>query len=298
MRRRLLSVLGFAIVTALVASTLAYRAIAARSAGPGPSRQLVAVAARDLNVGALVQSFDIELVEWPGPVSSHWIASKDELVGRGLVANVYKGEPFLDSRIAAKGAGAGLAAIIPAGMRAVAVRVDEVVGVSGFVLPGMRVDVLATGALPGQSSTVTRTILQNIDVLSAGQNLERDQQGRPSPVQVVNLLVTPDQAEALSLAAGQTKVQLVLRNPTDTAVVQTAGISNGRLLGMETPRPAPTPAPRAASPRPAPVRAAAPAPPKHETVSVPVTVDVITGVKKDSVVVGHTTSEQLVEVSK
>ena len=117
-------------------------------------------------------------------------------------------------------------------MRAVAVNVDEVVGVSGFVLPGMRVDILSSGTPPGQTNNnmITRTILQNIEVLSAGQNLERDAQGRPASVQVVNLLVTPEDAEKLSLASGQMKVQLVLRNPLDTGTVKMAGVSSAHLL--------------------------------------------------------------------
>ena len=291
MRRRLLIVIAIAIVIAFGASTAAYRAIAARASAeppPAPSR-LIPVAARNLQVGALLQAGDIEMKEWPGAPDAQWAATREEIAGRGLIANVYKGEPFPESRLAPRGSGAGLAAIIPPGMRAVAVKVDEVVGVSGFVLPGMRVDVLSTGALPGQQSIVTRTVLQNIDVLSAGQNLERDIQGRPAAVQVVNLLVTPEQAETLSLAAGQTKVQLVLRNPADVALVKTPGISNERLLGSAPVR-APRPSVRPAAPAPPP----APAAPQAVAVSEPLTVDVITGVKKDSMVVGQTTRMRMV----
>ena len=108
-------------------------------------------------------------------------------------------------------------------MRACAVRVDEVVGVAGFVIPGMRVDVLVSGNPPGEGANegvVTETILQNIQVLSAGTDIQRDQEGKPLQVQVVNLLVTPEQAELLSLASNSLKIQLVLRNPLDTQMTK------------------------------------------------------------------------------
>ena len=288
MQRRLITVLIFALTGALAASTLVYRVIAARPASTRAAGPVVVVASRDLAVGALVQDSDVTAAEWNGAVDPHWIVRREDVVGRGLTANVNRGEPFPENRVAPRGAGAGLAAIIPPGMRAVAVKVDEVVGVSGFVLPGMRVDVLTSGSLPGQASTVTRTILQNVEVLSAGQNLERDAQGKPASVQVVNLLVAPRDAEKLSLAAGQMKVQLVLRNPLDNGFVATSGVSSSSLLAD-----APPPAPER---RPSPVRAAAPKPaapaPAAEMVPVPVTVEVIQNGKRDAIVVGHVLREK------
>ena len=232
MRRRLITVLLFAVVAALAASTVLYRVLSARTQVPTPQAVMVPVATRDLNVGSLVEASDIRAVAWSGPISPSWIARREAIVGRGVTANINKNEPFSENRLAPKGAGAGLAAVIPAGMRAVAVKVDQVVGVSGFVQPGMRVDVLASGTPPGTATqgTITRTILQNIQVLSAGQNFERDMQGKAAAVEVVNLLVSPSQAEALSLAGAQTKIQLVLRNLLDTGTVATAGISTSQLL--------------------------------------------------------------------
>ena len=129
-----------------------------------------------------------------------------------------------------------MAATIPMGMRAVALRVNEVVGLAGFVLPGMRVDVLMAGVTPNQdqsrSGTLCRTILQNIEVLSAGQKIEKNNDGKPESAQVVNLLVTPDQAEILNLASSETKVQLVLRNPLDTKSEATKGTSIAQLFGV------------------------------------------------------------------
>lgn len=248
----------------------------------------------------------MRLTEWNGALDPQWAVRREDVVGRGLTANVNRGEPFPGNRLAPRGAGAGLAAIIPPGMRAVAVKVDEVVGVSGFVLPGMRVDILSSGTPPGQTNNnmVTRTILQNIEVLSAGQNLERDAQGRPAAVQVVNLLVTPEDAEKLSLASGQMKVQLVLRNPLDTGTVKMAGVSSAHLLldgtGGDAPPPRRTTAMRpAAAPAAKPATAAPPAAAPPERVAVPVTVEVIQSGKRDAVVVGHVLREKTAqEVTK
>ena len=117
-------------------------------------------------------------------------------------------------------------------MRAVAIRVNEIVGVAGFVVPGMRVDVLISGSPPGAAALggVTKTLLQNLEVLSAGQNFQKDAEGKPVSVQVVNLLVTPEQAEMLSLASTQTTIQLVLRNPLDNDVAKTTGSAVSQLF--------------------------------------------------------------------
>lgn len=178
----------------------------------------------------------------------------------------------MDSRLAIAGAGGGLAATIPPGMRAVAVKVNDIVGVAGFVVPGMRVDVVITGTPGGQRSnspdTQARTILQNIEVLSAGQNYQKDAEGKPATVQVVNLLVTPEQAETLSLASNETRLQLILRNPLDTKPTEPPGTAMAALFGGTAPKPAePAPAPRRSRPRP-PVVAAKAAPAPERTVSV------------------------------
>jgi len=163
--------------------------------------------------------------DWTGAVPEGSLQKKEDIVGRGVISPIIGGEPVAESRLAPKGGGAGLAALIPKGMRAVAVRTNEIVGVAGFVVPGMRVDVLISGNPPGAATLggVTRTLLQNVEVLSAGQNFQKDAEGKPVSVQVVNLLVTPEQAERLSLASTQTTIQLVLRNPLDTEMAKTGG---------------------------------------------------------------------------
>jgi pilus assembly protein CpaB len=227
------------------------------------------------------------------------VQKAENAVGRGVVSKLYQGEPILEGRLAATGSGGGLAAIIPPGMRACAVKVNEVVGVAGFVLPGMRVDVLVAGSPTGSYNTASakvKTLLQNIEVLSAGTNFQRDNEGKPVQVQVVNLLVTPEQAELLSLASNEMKIQLVLRNPLDRQMAQPPGVEMARLLGGSAPaRPAvarkapPSAVHTAPIPEPAtepkPAVTTAPKPPVH-------TVQVINGNKRSNETFPETGAQQ------
>jgi pilus assembly protein CpaB len=226
----------------------------------------------------------LKVAEWGGKAPTGALGKPEDAIGRGVVEPIVEGEPVVESRLAARGAGAGLAAIIPPGMRAVAVRVNDVVGVAGFLSPGMKVDVLIAGNPPNQSAqalgTQTKTLLQNIEVLSAGQNIQKDAEGKPVSVPVVNMLVTPEQAEILSLASNETRIQLVLRNPTDKEVSKTKGTSIANLFGApEAPaKPAwkPVVAKKVVAPPPPPPM------PVTEKVVIPITVEVIHGsTKKD-----------------
>jgi pilus assembly protein CpaB len=263
MYRRLIFVLIFAIVIAGVSSVVLYQVvIAAVQKQPKSQGSKLLVAARDLAIGELIREADVKEINWNGELPAAAISRLDAVAGRGAVAPIYAGEPIVEGRLALRGAGAGLAATIPVGKRAVALRVNEVVGLAGFVMPGMRVDVLVAGNAPGSanpmSGTLSRTVLQNIEVLSAGQNIEKNVNGKPEAAQVVNLLVTPEQAETLSLAGSETKVQLVLRNPLDTQEKSTPGTSVARLFGQpEQPLVAPK---SSLAPRPRLVVAAKPAP--------------------------------------
>jgi len=236
MNRRLTVILLIAFVIAIVCSYLVYRVVGDRiGAGRQKSTQVVAAAA-DIKLGTVLRKVDLTTVDIVGAAPQGAILKPADAIGRGVISNIYKGEPILETRLAPKGSGGGLAATIPDGMRACAVKVDEVVGVAGFVTPGMRVDVLISGNPPGTQNNSTqawqvRTLLQNIEVLSAGTDIQRDAEGKPKQVQVVNLLVTPEQAEALSLASNQTKIQLVLRNPLDTKLAKTAGTDLEQLYG-------------------------------------------------------------------
>jgi pilus assembly protein CpaB len=226
-----------------------------------PSVGLV-VAARDLPAGTLIQNADLRTVAWFGTPPAGAILTPDALRNRAVASSIYAGELVTDNRLAPIGSGGGLAATIPPGMRACAVKVNEVVGLAGFVVPGMRVDVLITGLPPGGNALdgpKVRTLLQNIQVLSAGENFQKDREGKPEQAQVVNLLVTPAQAEILSLASNETHIQLVLRNPMDTQVSGLPGMIMSDLFGGAR---APEPVPRVRSvigslamPSPAPVPA-------------------------------------------
>jgi pilus assembly protein CpaB len=155
-------------------------------------------------------------------------------------------------------------------MRACAVKVNDVVGVAGFAVPGMRVDVLVSGSAPGGASNVrAKTLLQNIRVLSAGTNFQRDNEGKPVQVQVVNLLVTPEQAEILSLASNETKIQLVLRNPLDNQMAKPPGIAMASLFGDPPPPLLPAVIRRPSAP-PVPVRVDPPVAPRPEMHSIQV----------------------------
>ncbi len=241
MNRRLTTILFLAFVVAAISSYAVYR-VAGKQMRPAPQARTtrIVVPSRDLEIGTLIRDVDLTTAEWIGAPPKGTLTSKDAAIGRGVVSEIYQGEPIVDSRLAPAGSGGGMAATIRPGMRACAVRVNDVVGVGGFVLPGMRVDVLISGVRPGAAQAEgpkVRTLLQNIEVLSAGNNIQKDNQGKPVQVPVVNLLVTPQQAELLSLAGNETKIQLVLRNPLDTDTAKTSGIAMSNLFSEGAPAP-------------------------------------------------------------
>lgn len=275
MNRRFASVLLFSLLVAAVASSIVYyfvvRNVEAASHQTVKSRKLL-LAARTLEVGTLIRDADVHLVETDEAASATAINDPKQAIGRGVIATIFEGEPIANGRLAPVGAGAGLAAMIPAGQRAVALKVDEVVGLAGFVVPGMRVDVIVSARDSDTSRNVlSRTVLQNIQVLSAGQKIEKTAEGKPQDAQVVNLLVSPDEAEVLSLASSEAKVQLVLRNPLDTDRAITRGTSLAQIFGHELP--AGPAAQRMSVPVKAKVKAAVPPPPVDS-------VEVFSGTKK------------------
>jgi pilus assembly protein CpaB len=256
MNKRLLLILLSAFIVASACSYLVYRVVAARiESAKGPKATRVVVAASDIKLGSVLRDIDLTTADMSGAVPKGAILNPKEAVGRGVLTSLSENEPILESRLAAPGSGGGLAATISPGMRACAVKVDDVVGVAGFVTAGMRVDVLISGNPPGEASqgTRVRTLLQNIQVLSAGTDIQKDEEGKAKQVQVVNLLVTPEQAESLSLASAQTHIQLVLRNPLDTQIGQPPGTAVANLFGDKNeapPRPRVVSAPRPAAPAP------------------------------------------------
>jgi len=249
------------IVLALVVSAVFYQ-VSARAAHNRPKvvefRDLV-TAAQPLPVGATVRREELKLAKVPGDLFPHGGFSKvEEVIDRPVVSNILLDEPVLEGRLAARGSGSGLAPIIPLGMRAVSVRVNDVVGVAGFVLPGMRVDVLVTGRPPNFNGTITTTALQNIVVLSAGQTLQPESRGQAINTPVVTLLVTPEQAETLTLAGNEGHIQLVLRNGADQVTEKTTGRETAELYGFRKNKIEPSEtAAKPARPRAAPAHAAA-----------------------------------------
>lgn len=236
MDRRFLTVLAVSLVFALVVSALFYSMTSKAGSQPKKAEAIelrdVVVAARPLPVGQTVKAADVKVVKIPAQAFPKGGFSKPEdVLDRPVVANILAEEPILEGRLAQRGSGVGLAPVIPVGMRAVTVRVNDVVGVAGFVLPGMRVDVLITGHPPGNNTTVTKTILQNILVLSAGKTLQTDSSGKPVDAPNVTLLVSPQQAELLTLAGNEGRIQLVLRNGGDQNIEKTAGLSLAALYG-------------------------------------------------------------------
>jgi pilus assembly protein CpaB len=291
-KQRLVIVLLFALVIAGAASALLYRLISSQLTANRTATTQVVVASRNLSSGELIKEGDVKMAEFAGTPPLGTLVSVDKAINRGVVEPIFQGEAVVDSRLAAPGAGAGLASTIPQGMRAVAVRVNDIVGVAGFVTPGSKVDILIAGVPPGgngNAGTVTKTLLQNMTVLSAGQNIQKDAEGKPVSVPVVNVLVTPEQAEILSLASNDARIQLVLRNPTDQEEAKPPGTALAYLFsglkpppdaskgdgskagagkaGRQVRKPAPPPPP---PPKPEPEKVAPP----------PITVEVIHGSRR------------------
>ncbi len=232
--------LGFGVAAAYLA--LAYiRQQTTPLLSAEPPKGRVVLALRDMPVGSIVTERDVQTIEWPGEVMPPgFLGSVEEAVGRGVITSVKVNEPLLEGKLAPKGSGGGLPMIINDGMRALSVRVDEVVGVAGFVIPGTRVDVLLT-MNRGEGGSTTRVILQNIQALAAGQSIQTDAEGKPQSVTVITVLVSPEDAETLALAANQGRIQMALRNTLDTTTVVTQGVQASNLLRV---------GPRASRPRP------------------------------------------------
>jgi pilus assembly protein CpaB len=290
MDRRFLTVLGVSLLFALVISSVFYqmtaRAGSPKKAEPTDLRDVV-VAARPLSVGTTVKPADIKVGKIPSVAFPKGAFQKpEEVIDRPVISNILMDEAILEGRLAVRGSGLGLAPIIPVGMRAVTMRVNDVTGISGFVLPGMRVDVLVTGRPPNSdgSVTVTPTPLQNLLVLSAGTVMQADARGQAIQAPTVTLLATPEQAETLTLANLEGRIQLVLRNGSDQTIEKTPGREVAELYGGHTSRkkePGPAAAQRPRT-RPVDTVAAAPPPPPPP----PDQIIVIRGTQKSVEVVG------------
>src|SRR5271170_2208261 len=215
-RTRLLMIGVVALALGAFVSLFVYKNLQGRPATVEAGADVI-VAADDIQVGSRVEEHDVRIAKFPAsglPAGAY--TKRSQVLGRGVIIPISKGEFILPSKLAPENAGSGLPSLIPPGMRAVSVRVNEVVSVAGFVGPGTRVDVLLTGTPGGSAESQTTTVLQNVAVIASGHTLERNAAGEAQNTPVITFLASPEDAERLTLASAEGRIQLVLRNPLDT----------------------------------------------------------------------------------
>ncbi|HLL77588.1 MAG TPA: Flp pilus assembly protein CpaB [Pyrinomonadaceae bacterium] len=265
--KRLVFVMGGAVVFGLVAAVSVSRYLSSAQAYTKNLNSVV-VAKVAVQPGEKLIAEQLEVVQFPRTAAPDGVfESADKLVGRVAVVAVAAREPITEFKLAAEGSAGGLSAMIPEGYRAMTVKVDDVVGVSGFVMPGALVDVVVVinpADSGGYQNPISKIVLQNIKVLANGQNIDKPKSEREAElVKAVTLQVTPDQAEKLALASTEGKLQLVMRNAVDQGDEKTQGVDKRRLLGGEAALPVPSPGALKSeqpAPKPAPVVRHAPAP--------------------------------------
>jgi pilus assembly protein CpaB len=275
-RSRLLLIGGLAIAVGLLVSVSVYNKLRAGLGASNEPGVNVVVAADDLQVGSKLGDNDVRVLQFPqSTVPPGAYGSKDKVLNRGVILPIGKGDFILPSKLAAANAGSGLAAMIPQGMRAVSVRVNDVVSVAGFVQPGSRVDVMSTGSSGGSGERLATTVLENVLVIAVGKNLSRTTGTEPptsaQSASVITLLVSPDDAQKLTLAQQEGRIQLALRNPLDTHQ-GAAGLTKASSMYPGSATPATDTKPKA---RKVAVKTAPPPPPR------PYIVQTIKGNKKD-----------------
>lgn len=278
---RTLIVIAVAVLVATLATMAMYRAVQNI-----PIREVeragvpVVVAARQLPIGTKLSAADLRVATWPAsnPVPGGF-PTIEAVLERGLIGDMVENEPITPGKLAATEAGSGLPPIIPPGMRAIAMQVNEVIGVAGFVSPGNHVDVVAT--ISKNDINMSRVVVNNVRVLAAGTRIDQQkaQGGEVLQTTVVTLLVTPAESERIALASVEGKLHLTLRNPLDGEATQTPGIRVNALLGS----PDPPPAPKVV--RTARVVAPPPPPPPPAPVSRIYTVEAIRAAKRTEEVV-------------
>jgi pilus assembly protein CpaB len=257
-------VIGVAVLTAALASFGVYltlKRIPVREVEV--ARAFVVVAARPLPTGIRLTAADLKVVPWPaGNMVPGGFSRVDAVVNRGLLSSVVQNEPVVEAKLARADGGAGLPSAIPPGMRAMSVKVNDVIGVAGFLDPGTRVDLMVT--IRKKDDTTSRTVASNVQVLTAGTRYDQDRPKdakTPPSAAVVTLLVSPEDAERIALAQAEGQIMLSLRNPLDTEPTASSGVRTAALFGQDVEQPAPVV--KAASVRKAPVMAVStsPAPP-------------------------------------
>lgn len=265
MDKRLLTVVLAAILVALVITAIFYQiTVGRRPVRAEVDQKALVVAKADLPMGAMITAEDVRLIDYPvNAFPQGGFEAIEDVVERSVTGQILANEPVIAGRVTEKGAGFGLAPLIKQGYRAIAVAVNQVSGVSGFILPGSKVDVLLTASgVGGSSENLTTTVLENVTVLSTGHSQEADANGQPQNVPVVNMLLKPEDARLLTLATQEGRIQLVLRNPKDDEeqlaenrpITSTADLFAGLVTKPQPVRPrAARPAPVAVAPAPPPV---------------------------------------------
>ena len=272
-RNRTLIALSIAILVGVAASYFVYQQMQQVVVAKPIEMKRVVVAGLALPLGTRLQAAHLSTIPWPEsePIPGMFTSTED-VVNRALITDVVQNEPILEAKLAPEEGGAGLTVTIPEGMRALTVAVNEVVAVAGFVIPGTMVDVLVTGAASGGGEqSLTRTILENVRVLAAGQTIERDKDGEPQKVPVITMLLTPEQANILTLASTEGRIQLSLRNTIDTKQASPPLVLSSSLFSVPPP-PRPVPGPRPVA------RRAPEAPPQPQ----PFVVEVLRGNERKS----------------
>jgi pilus assembly protein CpaB len=239
---RTIVVVAVAIVTAAIASLGMFRVLSAMPAQEASIETIdTVVAAHPLQLGTRLTKDHIKIVKWPAATpmpGAH--SSAAEVLNRGVIDSIGENEPLTESKLAPLESGAGLPPSIPAGMRAISVKVNEVIGVAGFVVPGTRVDVMVTlSSRKQEQDSMSRVVVSNVQVLTAGTRYDQEKakEGTPIPSTVVTLLVNPSDAERIALASSEGQIMLALRNPLDTDVTATTGVRTTGLFG-QAPAPA------------------------------------------------------------
>lgn len=284
-RMFILAVVAFTV--ALGVTFFTYRVLRDRLQPPEDMSQIVVVS-QTVSLGSRLTEADLRMAPWPRAVPLEGSFKKiSDVVGRGVVVPMIANEAVLDSKLAPTNVGAGLTAAIPEGMRAVGVKVNDVIGVAGFVIPGSRVDVLLSGS-PNKNGELemSKVILENVQVLAAGQNVTSDANGRPQNVQVVTLLVGPEESQKLALASADGKIQLALRNPLDLARPNPQALRREALYGSSTVPAAPAPKTvvvRTAAPRVPPPPVVVVAPPQAPPPPAKLQLQLIEGSKTQNV---------------
>ena len=230
-------VLILAVACGVGASYLAYRVLRDRNVvgdismvAEKPARAVV-VASVPITYGTVLTAEHLKVVSWPADAPAGAFSDMQSLVGRAIIVEAIPEEPILEGKLAPVDSMGGLSAVIPKGKRAVSVRVNEIIGVAGFVLPRTRVDILVSINPQGDKArAASKLILQNVEVLAAGQKTERDADGKPQTVNVITLLVDPNDSEKLTLASHEGELQLALRNSLDLASVTTPGAVLGNMV--------------------------------------------------------------------